>query len=262
MDKVTGHYFIPFYTAGGGGGSALCNTGISAVYSAEITGAFSATQKKIGGWEYLDITGGNQGNQIWATGKWSSISGATAFLMSSTGSLEPGYIDVSAATAYMSYWPIMYQQVVWNTGENSATGTSNGAWYNSSQFTLAPDTTIYCVFKNSNYRTIKSVAVDAGGGSWPYPLRPTSESGTATASATSTKWATTSNQLNVMYSAASGPSSSYTTYSVNSAELGDVSLRSASLENTITGSYPATAYDITVDSYTINTRNASGSGWR
>lgn len=251
-------------TGGGGGGTALCNTGVSGMYSAEITALFTATQKAGGVWTDLPITGADSQDQVWVSaGTWADISGITAFMKRSQSWFSrTGPYTVSAATAYQSYWPVMQKSVVWNYNANSASGTGTNEWQQSSQFSPLNSTTpMYLVFPNPERIQISAASIEQTGGSLPYPLRPTSERGTAVFSASSYKWATTSNILQQSYADSNGTTDSTTTYSVNSADIGRTTAQlTASLAASMGGNYPKTAYTYTFDA--SGTGSTGGSGWR
>lgn len=248
-------------TGGGGGGTALVNTGISAMYSAVLTASVTATQIPAGGWLPLPFTA--NGNEVWASGEWGDISGMTAISVTGRPQIYGIFTNqVGLMTAYQSYWPTGSIGVDWSSdGSTLASGTVNGSWNTSMLGTLYPDTTVYLTIRSVVNSDTQGVAIDNGGGALPYPDRPATSYVTATASATSYKWATTGNgYLNVKYVDGLGYESSYTTYSVQSAELGNIIAMSNSLQATLTGYYPETAYGIYVGPIGIS--NAYGSGWK
>lgn len=247
-------------TGGGGGGTALVNTGISALYSAVLTAPVTATQIPGGSWMLLPFTAAGD---LWASGLWGDISGLKAISITGRSQIYGPFVnDVGLATAYMSWWPTGSISVSWSGDASTlVTGTANGSWNTSQMGTLDYYTPVYLLFRSVVNDTPQRVAIDNGGGALPYPDRPATSYVTATASATSYKWATNGNgYLNVKYVDGRGYASSYTSYSVNSSELGSVTERSNSLQATLTGYYPETAYNFTVGA--IGTSNAYGSGWK
>ena len=166
-------------------------------------------------------------------------------------------------TGYQAWWPTGSIGFRWRREDSTlVTGTATGSWNTSNMGTLYPNTPVCLRLEGVMIEdTIQRVAIDNGGGALPYPDRPATSYVTATASATSYKWATNGNDyLNVKYVDGRGYASSYTSYSVNSSELGSVTERSNSLQATLTGYYPETAYNFTVGA--IGTSNAYGSGWK
>lgn len=248
-------------TGGGGGGTALVNTGISAMYSAVLTAPVTATQIPGGGWMTLPYTAGGD---LWASGFWGDISGLKAISITGKSNTYGTFVrDVYLATGYQSWWPTGSIGFSWSGDASTlVTGTAIGPWDTSTMGTLYPYTPVYLMIRNVvNDGATQRVAIDIGGGALPYPDRPATSYVTATASATSYKWATNGNDyLNVKYVDGRGYESSYTSYSVHSSELGSVTERSNSLQATLTGYYPETAYNFTMG--TIGTSNASGSGWK
>ena len=247
-------------TGGGGGGTALVNTGISALYSAVLTATVTATQIPVAGWMPLPYTAAGD---LWASGLWGDISGLKAISITGRSQTYGTFVsDVSLATGYQSWWPTGRIGVSWSGDASTlVSGTAIGSWDTSMMGTLYSNTPVYLMIRSVVNDNPQGVAIDNGGGALPYPDRPATSYVTATASATSYKWATNGNgYLNVKYVDGRGYESSYTSYSVQSSELGSVTERSNSLHATLTGYYPETAYNFTMGA--IGTSNASGSGWK